>query len=171
LTVGRAARCSPDKQVKKLTLLLVVFTIGAVGFALYVFTLGKTTYALGSANLELQFVVLDADSNAPIADARIELIDERYWDVKTPKVEKLATDGNGMATYPVKDNTIEDVIRPLRKTKTLIDLVWASVKIRKLGYEPAEIWLHNFRYENEGFDADAKLFRLRFNIPLKKTKT
>jgi hypothetical protein len=128
---------------------------------------GQTVYALADRKLEMVFVVADAETGQPVPGARVELLD---W-TRDPEhdVCTSVTRTDGTATFYREKNSCEDVIRPFRKTVTLIDLTWASVNVSAKGYQPVEqMWLHGSKYEDHGSSRQGNVQRITFNIPLRR---
>jgi len=114
---------------------MIGLVVGGIGLLLAGLFLGRTTYALADRNLEMMFVVTDATTGEPIPNAEIELIAEEYKEKGIgQQVFKVVTDNEGRARFVHENNSCEDVIRPFRKTITLIDLTWAYVSVSAKGY-------------------------------------
>src|SRR5262249_37509453 len=130
----------------------------------------QTIYALASRNLEMVFVVTDAETGEPIPNASIDLMAEKHKEKGLEQqVIKLMTDDEGRARFVHENNWCEDVIRPFRKTVTLIELTWASVNVSATGYSPVEqMWLHTAKYDNKGYFSKVGVQRVEFNVPLNK---
>jgi hypothetical protein len=129
---------------------------------------GHTTYALGSLNLEMEFLVADAETGEPIPKASIVLMAEDYKKkgLEQPVIN-LFTDDRGRARVVHENVSCEDVIRPFRKTITLIDLTWASVNVSAKKYSPIEkMWLHTAKYANNGYFSKGRFRRIEFTVPL-----
>jgi hypothetical protein len=141
---------------------------GIVALLCFIASTG-TTFALGSRNLEMLFVVTDAETGEPIPNASIDLLMEAGAWNKEEGVVQLVTDDEGRVRHVHENNSCEDVIRPFRKKETLIDLTWASVNVSAKGYEPVEqIWLHTAKYDNKGYFSEGHFQRIEFNMLLHK---
>jgi hypothetical protein len=116
------------------------------------------------------FVVTDAETGEPIANASIALMAEEYQEKGLERqIIKLVTNSEGRAKFVRENNSCEDVLRPLRKTVTLIDLTWASVNVSAKGFSPVEqMWLHTSKYENKGLFSESRLQRVELKVPLHK---
>jgi hypothetical protein len=129
----------------------------------------QTIYALANRNLEMLFVVTDAKSGASIPNASIDLLMEAGAWNKDVGVVHLVTDKEGRASHVHANNSCEDIIRPFRKTLTLIDLCWASVNVTAEGYQPVErLWLHDFKYDHKGYVSEGNSQRIELNLRLDK---
>jgi hypothetical protein len=142
--------------------------VGGVALILYVFLWNQTIFALVGRDLEMNFVVHDAETDEPIPNAAIDLIaEERKENGKETRVIKLVTDDDGRARFVHENNSCEDVIRPFRRTVTLIDLTWAVVNVSAKGYRPIEkMWLHFSKYKNLGYISKDRVQRVEFDIAL-----
>jgi hypothetical protein len=150
---------------------LIVVGLAVTGLALLLSPpYSQPTYALASTNLEMEFQVTDAESGEAVPQASIELMTEdRKENGLGQQVIRLVTDAQGKARFVHENNSCEDVIRPRRKTVTLIDLTWASVNVSAAGYRPVErMWLHTARYENKGYFPEGRCQRVEFSVPLQK---
>jgi len=147
--------------------MIVGLAVGGIALLLCLGPPSQRLYALAHRNLEIVFVVTDTETGKPIPNARIDLMDwkrEPELDVFT-----LVAGTDGTATFYRENNSCEDVIRPFRKTVTLIDLTWASVNVSAKGYHPVEqLWLHTCKYEDPGYSRQGNLHHLTFNIPLRR---
>lgn len=129
----------------------------------------QTIYALTSRNLEMVFVVTDAETGEPIPNASIDLLMEAGAWNKEVGVVHLVTDDKGRVRQVHENNSCEDIIRPFRKTVTLIDLCWASVNVSAEGYQPVEgLWLPDFKYDDKGYFREGNYQRIEFNLRLHK---
>jgi hypothetical protein len=130
----------------------------------------QTIYALASRNLEMVFVVTDAETGELIPNASIDLMAEEYKENGLERqVIKLVTDNEGRARFVHENNSCEDVIRPFKKTVTLIDLTWASITVSGKGYSPVEqMWLHTAKYKNKGYFSEGPFQQVEFNVSLHK---
>ena len=158
-------------RVRQITMGLVVAGVVA-GVALLpcLIPYCQTVYALASRDLEMVFVVTDAETGEPIPHASIDLLEEEYkGNGPEQRVIKLATDDEGMARFVHEDNSCEDIIRPFRKTVTLIDLTWASVNVSAEGYGSVEqMWLHSAECDNKGHSSEDRCQRVEFKVLLSK---
>jgi hypothetical protein len=147
----------------------LVGLVAAASAFLCVVTYSQPMYALGSRNLEMLFVVTDAETGEPIANASIDLLMEKgAWNEEVGVVH-LVTDKEGRARNVHANTSCEDIIRPFRKTVTLIDLCWASVNVSAEGYQPVErLWLHDFKYDHKGYFSEGNFQRIDFNLRLHK---
>jgi hypothetical protein len=139
-------------------------------FCLTLYSKSETIYALTSCSLDLDFFITAAETQQPIPDATINLsIDDYSKD--NGRTITLTTDAHGNAEFFREHNSCEEIIRPLRKTKLLIDLTWATITVSAKGYQPSEpIWLHTCKYENTGYSSVRHSHRLVFRIPLAKSE-
>ena len=145
---------------------LVVAGIAVILFLLWFMPYSQTNYTLAIRNLEMVFVVADAETGEPIPNASIDLMAENGLE---QQVIKLLTDNEGRARFVHENNMCEDVIRPFRRTVTLIDLHWASVNVSAKGYRPVEhVWLNTTKYENKGYSSKSHCQRVEINVPLQK---
>ena len=104
--------------------LLVVAALAFVCF----FPFNETIFALSNRNLEMLFVVTNEESGEPIPNASIDLLMEAGAWNKEVGIVHLVTNDEGKVRHVHKNNSCEDVVRPFRKTVTLIDITWASVR-------------------------------------------
>jgi hypothetical protein len=127
-----------------------------------------TIYALAHRNLEIVFVVTDTATEQPIPKASIVLTVEDYKSqADNQRVINLVTDKDGRARFIREDNSCEDVIRPLRKTITLIDLTWGSISATAEGYKPiANMDLYSAKPQDFGFSTQDHFQRVELHIPL-----
>jgi hypothetical protein len=156
-------------KFRRIVIGLVVAGIGLLLCRICFILYSQKVYALASRNLELVFVVTDAETGEPIPNASIDLLMEAgAWNEEVGVVH-LVTDDKGRVRHVHENNSCEDVIRPFRKTVTLIDLTWASVDVSSKGYEPGEqIWLHTAKYDDKGYFSEGRFQRVEFNVPLHK---
>jgi hypothetical protein len=154
----------------KFRLVTVGLLVAGIAFFLCLIASGQTTYALASRNLDMVFFVTDAGTGEPIPKASIDLITEDNGENGLGRqVIGLITDAEGRARFVHENNSCEDVIRPCRKTVTLIDLTWASVDVSAEGYMPIEqMWLHTSKYNNKGYNTEGRFQRVEFSVPLHK---
>jgi len=147
---------------------MFVFVVGGAAVLPCLFSYCQTIYALASRKLEMVFHVTDAESGEPIPHASIELIAEgQEEEAPDQGIIHLVTDGESKASFVREGNSCEDVIRPFRKTTTLIDLTWASATISANGYSPVQgMWLHSAKYENKGYSSDGRCQQVEFNLSL-----
>ena len=86
-----------------------------------------------------------------------------------PLKAALNTNKDDKAMYVRDSNKFEEVIRPFRKTVTLIDLTWAILDLNADGYDPIQkMWLHDAKYENKGYSRSIERLQVQFNIPVRK---
>jgi hypothetical protein len=144
-------------------LIVVVIALLLVPFLAF-----QTLYALADRNLEIVFVATDAATEKPIPNAEITLTIEEFRDrAENQKVITLLTDWEGMASFIREHNSCEDVVRPLRKTVTLIDLTWGSISVTAEGYKPiANMSLYSAKPEDKGYSAKDHFQRVELHIPL-----
>jgi hypothetical protein len=150
---------------------LIALTIVLAAIAIFIWGLifDKTTYAVAVTNLEMTFVITDADTGQPISNATIDLIAEEHESgvMRQAQVISLVTDQDGKARFVREKNSCEYVIRPFSKTETLIDLTWASVDVAADGYSPAgPIWLHTAKHKDKGRGEGGP--KVEFKVPLSK---
>jgi hypothetical protein len=156
--------------VKRWPIVIGAFVIVNM-LALLVISNVFVTYALCERNLEMLFHVTDAGTGEPIPDASVRLFTADFDSEGRRLLACIITDSDGNAQYFREDNRCEDVIRPLRKTITFIDLTWALVDVAAAGYSIQErIWLEMHPYDETAFFPERHTHRLLFNIPL-STKT
>src|SRR5262249_61730678 len=144
--------------------MIVGLVVGGIALLLCLVHHSQTLHALAGRNLEMVFVDTVTETGKPIPNARIDLMD---WK-REPELDvfNLVTGTHGTATFYRENNSCEDVIRPFRKTVTLIDLTWASVNVSAKGYHPVEqMWLHTSKYEDS---REGNLHHLTFTIPLRR---
>ena len=154
---------------RRITTGLVVAGIALILCLICLIPYSQKIYALGSQNLEMVFVVTDAETGEPIPNASIDLLMEAGAWNKEVGVVHLVTDDKGTVRHVHENNSCEDVIRPFRKTVTLIDLTWASVNVSATGYSPVEqMWLHTAKYEDKGIYSEGRFQRVEFTVPLHK---
>ena len=128
-----------------------LLVVAALGFVCFI-PFNETIFALANRNLEMLFVVTNEESGEPIPNASIDLLMEAGAWNKEVGVVHLVTDDKGRVRHVHENNSCEDVIRPFRKTVTLIDLTWASVNVSAEGYQPIEqLELHDFKYDHKGY--------------------
>ena len=103
-----------------ITSAMVLGLMAAILVVFYFLSSVQTTYALCSRDIEYTFVVVDETTRVPIAGARLTCIVEDWR--KDPRFERvqLVSDREGKVIILRKNESCEDVIRPMRKTVTLI---------------------------------------------------
>jgi hypothetical protein len=149
-----------DTLVVALIIAIIVGGVWFVGGA-------KTTYALGSRNVEFIFLVTDSQTEEPIPGATIRIRTEEH-DASSKKF-KLVTNDDGRARMLREDEQVEDVIRTFRKTVSLVNTTWCVFSISAKSYRPLENqWLAERRYEDLGFFSDERVQRIEFRIPLER---
>ncbi len=127
-------------------------------------------YALCGRNIEFIFLVTDEQTGEPVTGAQIDIRIEDFDD-KGPLVgaKKLTTDNSGMAKMLRENQMCEDVIRPFRKTITLVNRTWCVFSIGADGYRSIEnAWLAEFRYKDKGFFPEEGCQRVEFKFALQK---
>jgi hypothetical protein len=157
--------------MKKLLPVLVVFCIFALfGGTLYYSHGFVTTYVLCCGrNVEFVFRVTDAASKEPIPGAIISVRSEEFKDGRPVPEFKLVTDAEGRARILREDQMVEDVIRPFRKTVSLIPTAWCGFSIEAKGYRPVkDQWLAKLRYEDQGYSQEDGFQRVEFSIRMEK---
>ena len=123
----------------KIRLIMIGLVVAGLALLLYLIPYCQTIYALADRDLEIVFVVTDAETGEPISNASIDLmVEERKEKGFEQQVIKLVTGNEGKAMFVHKNNSCEDIISPFRKTVTLIDLTWASVNASAQGYSLVE---------------------------------
>jgi hypothetical protein len=154
----------------KFRFILIGLVMAGVAILLCLFLYSQTTYALAFRNLELVFVVTDAATGEPIPNASIDLIAQEYKEEGLEQqVTKLVTDNQGRARFVRANNCCEDIIRPLRKVVTLINLTWASVNVSAKGYNSVEqMWLETAKYEDQGYFSEGRFQRVEIAVRLHK---
>ena len=153
--------------MKVCLILAGLFVVGSALF--YLIGPSQTIFALANRNLEMLFVVSDAETDERIPNASIDLVMEKGAWNKEVGVVHLVTDDKGTVRHVHENNSCEDVIRPFRKTVTLIDLTWAYVNVSATGYSPVEqMWLHTAKYEDKGIYSEGRFQRVEFTVPLHK---
>ncbi len=137
-----------------------------------------STYAVCFRDFEIEFVVIDNRTKAPIPGATIdwrverELMEQEKQSGR-PTQAHLVTNEAGQATLKLKDLDCEDVIREFRKTITLFVLPH-TVDVSADGYWPMEneslIWSDRVSREDLGYFSERAVQRVRVKLPLRKTK-
>jgi hypothetical protein len=154
----------------KFRLIFFGLVVASIAFPLWHVSCGQTFFGLAIRNLEMVFVVTDAETGEPIPNTSIDLVAEEYKEKGLERrVLKLRTDNEGSAKFVHENNSCEVVIRPFRKTVTLIDLTWASIDVSAKGYSPVEqMWLHTAKFEDKGHFSEGNRQRVEFNVRLRK---
>jgi len=153
----------------KLCLIVIVLFLAGTAIICW-FSVNGPVLALASRNLEMVFVVTDAETGNPIPNAQVKMAAEEYREngVDHQFIE-LVTDQEGHAKFVHENNPCEDYIRPFRKTVTFIDLTWASIDVSTKSYSPIEqMCLHTAKYDNKGSSSDGLFQGVVFNVPLHK---
>jgi hypothetical protein len=135
-------------------------------------SLSQVTISSGRSDVELEFVIVDADSRQPIPNAEITLRIEDEWDrPDRVKVLKLVTDDKGTASVVRESVSRTDVIRPLRATRTRFHFYPYFFTASAPGYAPlAETWLDTTPFESKGYVDEGRFERLQFKITLAKAQ-
>jgi hypothetical protein len=129
--------------------------------------LSKVTYALGSADIEMTFIVLDAETGQPIPKAAVVLIEEGRPEQRV----KLRTDEKGTAKLVRENVPREDVFGPLRETKTSFYLAGSLLTASANGYAPLDLVdLHTTPFEDKGRTDDGRFVRLEFKFRLARAQ-
>jgi hypothetical protein len=130
----------------------------------------RTVFALGSRNVEIVFIVYDGNTAEPIEGAEIDVRVERRFDEDDEiTLIKRTTDEHGKATLFRKDNWVEEVIRPFRKTLTLYDFTWCSFSVNAVGFRKLEnMWLHTAGFVDRGYVAEGRFQRIELTIPMER---
>jgi hypothetical protein len=153
--------------MKRNTALGLLLSGGAL-FLLWFFYFSKTTYALGSRDVELEFLILDAETGKPIPGAMVVMqIEDDDGKGNRIKWLRIPADNEGKARLVREQVSCEDIIRPFRGTKTLFDFTHYSYSISAPGYEPlADTDLHTTPFESQGYVDEGRFERLQFKITL-----
>jgi hypothetical protein len=100
----------------KLSLSLAVLIIVTVGALFWRGLCGQSIMALAVRDLQVEFVITDAETSRPIPDAVVMLqVKERDRTGDEPQAFRLLTDDQGKATFLHRNNSCEDWIRPFKK--------------------------------------------------------
>ena len=141
--------------------------VTGIALALYLWSELQTIYALSYRNLDMLFVVSDAETGQPIRNASIDVMTHRCSPRREEKTH-LATDDEGRARFLQEHNSCEDIVRPFRRTITLIDLTWATVDVSADGYCPIQqLWLHDAKYEKKRYLSESNTHELEFPVQLR----
>ena len=153
----------------KSLIVIIVFVASIISVGYYCVSNLNIVYALCTRDIEYSFVIVDHHTRTPIVGAAVTIISE---DTATPS--KIATtvyvsDAEGNVKVLRKQEMCEDVIRPFRKTVTLINRTWGSIKVEHGGYQTVdEITFHELKLTDHGYFEAEKLQRVSFVIPLAK---
>jgi hypothetical protein len=149
---------------------LFILLIGVNIILLFLLSPSQTIYAVGSCDLELVFVIADAETGEPIQNASIEISEEGWQEEnRVQKIATLITNEMGTATFIREHNTFEDIERPFRKTVRSIDLTWAAMRIVAEGYESVEqMSLYDARRTKNEWVSKRRLQRVELLLSLKK---
>jgi hypothetical protein len=131
---------------------------------------GETIYALAARDVEVVFLVTDAETDKPIPGATVNLLMDADGDPREGTRVKLVTDEHGKASYFRNRVMSEDIIKPFQRTRMTFDLGWAVYSVSAKGYtDVKDQWLRDSRYENLGRIGDNHSYRLQFRVPLQPT--
>jgi hypothetical protein len=152
-------------------LVAIVVVLAMIGTLLWLVQSlsSPTILALGSTDLEIQFLVTDASTGQPVPGAVVQLWTEDRDRLGIVDEQQIATDQTGHAIYKRGECSCEDVIRPFRPTKTFYNLTWGEFAVKAKGYNAMpRTWLHTTRYEVTGSSSskEGRFSRLQFSIPL-----
>ncbi len=152
-----------------ITSAMVLGLVAAILVVFYFVSSVQTTYALCSRDIEYTFVVVDETTRVPIAGARLTFIIEDWRKDRQIDTVQLVSDADGKITMLRKNESCEDVIRPMKKTVTLINLGWCdSLDINADGYVKIDnVSLYEWKYTDRGFFIDEKVQRIELVFPLK----
>lgn len=153
----------------KIRLIIAGFVLAALALAAVFFGSSQTLVALSTRDLEMLFVVTDAETGEPISNATIRLMaDPGAWN-RVEGVFKLVTDRDGRSRFVHENNSCEDIIRPYCKTVTHIDLTWATIDVSANGYKSLKnIYLHTYKYDNKGYIPEGGFQRVEFKMAMQK---
>jgi hypothetical protein len=153
------------------TMLIAGLMIASGFFLLSRFRGGPSIIALALTDVEVVFVVTDADSREPLSGAVIEVwIDEWRDKTKESHAEKLITGKDGKARLFRKDNCCDDHIRGNRILSTEYDLTWGTVRsVSAKGYSKVtDLDLHVMPRRVTATREDPRLTQMQMDIPLRK---
>ncbi len=133
----------------------------------------RATYALCSRDIEFTLLAVDGQTGEAVPRAAITVRICPEWADKPHVVGnvKLVTDESGRAPLLLKKQMCEDVIRPFRKTVTLVN--WSlshnhcQFDLDAEGYQPLRsAWLGDYRYQDKGYSRSEHFQRVEYKIPL-----
>ena len=107
----------------------------------------------------------------PIQGAKILLFEEKEDGLPPEQhvLSSLTSDNEGRARFVRENNSCEDVIRPFRRTTTLIDLTWASLDVTADGFNPmTRLFLHGANYKDKGYFSKDHSQHVELTLPLQK---
>jgi hypothetical protein len=146
---------------------LGILLLGGALLLFMLIELSKVTYALGSDNTELTFVIVDAETGQPIPKAVVVLIEEG----RPVQTVKLLTDEQGVAKLVRENVGREDVFGPLRETRTSFYFAGLLLTVSAKGYTPLDfVELHTTPFEDKGRSDDGHFARLEFKLRLAKAQ-
>jgi hypothetical protein len=146
-----------------------VVSLLALAALVYFLAPSSITYALCIRDIEFNFLVNDADTGDPIPNATVKIRIDTCSKIRDERWQRLelVTDATGRAKLLRKDASCEDVIRPLRKTVTLVDRTWCVFSIDAPAHKSTkEAWLADVPYEDFGYFKGEALQRIEFRLKL-----
>jgi hypothetical protein len=158
--------------MKKFIILAIVLVVG--GVLVYLALPFQTIYALCLSDLEIAFLVVDAQTGIPVPNATVLLREgfDQGPGVEPKITEKALTAQDGKVVFFRNDVRSEDIIKPFRRAHTTFDLSWGAYSISSRGYAPVEnLWLlaaNSSKREDLGIINGKHVFRLEFTIPLRR---
>jgi hypothetical protein len=129
--------------------------------------LTQTTMGVGVCDVEMTFIVRDADTGERIPKAIVLLIE----DGAPVRPMKLLTDERGTATLLREGIMCSTVSGPLRETKTSYNLWRYLAAASAARYAPLDyIELNSIPFDNKGFSEERSFVRLEFTLRLVRAK-
>jgi hypothetical protein len=126
-----------DKQSSVVSVLAVIAVIVLVGLGVWAYDRGVSVAGVGSADLDIEFSVVDSNTRSPIPDARIE-IQQRHGGLQAENLA-LRTDGAGKAHRDCPESTVLSRESGLCFTNTRTVLPpEIAMRVSADGYEPRE---------------------------------
>jgi hypothetical protein len=154
---------------KLMTLATLVVVAGWLVYFAFPF---QTIYALCLSDLEIVFLVVDAETGKPISGATVSLREDfdQGPDVEPKITEKVVTGEDGRAAFLRKSVRSEDIIKPFQPTHRTFDLSWGAYSVSSQGYAAVDdLWLSAANASNRedlGITNGTHMFRLQFTISL-----
>lgn len=159
------------RSLLALLTVLVIFTL--VTIAVYLIDRSQTMKWVGVTNLDLDFLVIDADTQDPIPNARVEIFSNGGFydggDEEDQKTFDLRTDATGVARRRCGNNRCIGTQSRLLFTDTyhVYTPMW-RVRALALGHEPSPwVWLYD-EYRGKAIHEALQSDRLVVEISLKK---
>jgi hypothetical protein len=131
--------------------------------------LGRT-YALCLTNVEHDFVVHDAVTAKPIADAALTVyVHDMFGGEPNDTTIHLVTDDEGRAKLLRKDSTYEEISAPFRRTVVIIFMNWGEFNVEASGYQPIQnVTPRDVNRVDKGYFRDEQVHRVEYRITLNK---